>query len=447
MQTHPLSPLDGRYSSKVSELSEIFSEFGLMKYRTIVEIQWLLFLSEKKIAPEIPEMVKIGLVTVMENFSDAEFKVIKDFEATTNHDVKAVEYFIQTLIPKKLWSWIHFACTSEDINNTSYGLMMKEGSIVLQNVLKQNILENLKEKSQKWKAIPMLCRTHGQTATPSTVGKEFGIFWYRLQRILKTWENTEITSKINGATGTYSAHVVAFPNIDWIELSKDFVEKKLELSWNPLTSQIESHDQQAAILNEISRASQVMIDLSRDVWAYISLGFFGQKTVAGEVGSSTMPHKVNPIDFENAEGNLKLARGIARTLAEELPVSRWQRDLTDSTLQRNFGLVFGHFLLALKSLEKGLNKLDLKEDVILKDLQNAPEVLTEAVQTVLRAHGHADAYEQLKNFSRGQALTLEQVYEFVAQTDLPEDIKKSLLKLTPETYTGVAEKLVEDFVK
>ena len=444
---HPLSPLDGRYSSKVSEISDIFSEFGLMKYRTVVEIQWLLHLSENKIAPEIPEMIKIGLLTVMEDFSDAEFKIIKDFEATTNHDVKAVEYFIQSLVPKEFWSWIHFACTSEDINNTAYSLMLHDGLDKIGPIFEDKILSNLMKKSQSWKDTPMLCRTHGQTATPSTMGKEFGVFWYRLQQITKTLKQIPITAKINGATGTYAAHVVAFPKADWIEISKTFVEDKLGLSWNPMTTQIESHDQQAAILNEISRLSCVLIDLCRDVWSYISLGFFGQKTIAGEVGSSTMPHKVNPIDFENAEGNLKLARGIARTLSDELPISRWQRDLTDSTLQRNFGLVFGHFLLALKSLEKGLNKLEIKEDKLLQDLQNAPEVLTEAVQTVLRAYGHADAYEQLKNFSRGRALNLEQVYEFVSQTDLPQEIKDKLLKLTPETYTGLSEALVDKFVK
>jgi adenylosuccinate lyase len=268
-----------------------------------------------------------------------------------------------------------------------------------------------------------------------------------MERIIAATQDIPVFGKFAGATGNYAAHMAAFPKKDWAKLSKEFVEKRLDLNWNGMTTQIESHDGQAAILNEISRLSSVIIDMCRDIWGYISLGYFGQKVVAGEVGSSTMPHKVNPIDFENAEGNLKLARGIARTLADELPISRWQRDLTDSTLQRNLGLVFGHFGLALASLMKGLGKLEIKKNVLKKDLQNAPEVLTEAVQTVLRAHGHADAYDQLKKFSRGQALTLPQVHEFIAQTKLPEADKKRLLELTPETYTGASESLVELLLK
>jgi adenylosuccinate lyase len=256
-----------------------------------------------------------------------------------------------------------------------------------------------------------------------------------------------VFGKFAGATGNFAAHTAAFPKKNWARLSQEFVEKRLDLDWNGMTTQIESHDGQAAILNEISRLSNVLIDMSRDIWGYISLGYFGQKVVAGEVGSSTMPHKVNPIDFENAEGNLKLARGIARTLADELPISRWQRDLTDSTLQRNLGLVFGHFGLALASLQKGLGKLELKKDALKKDLNNAPEVLTEAVQTVLRAHGHADAYDQLKKFSRGHALTLKQIHEFVKKSNLPEAAKKSLLSLSPETYTGASETLVDEFLQ
>ncbi len=441
-----LSPLDARYASKVAELAPIFSEFGLMRYRTIVEIEWLIMLSEQNIAPAIPESLQTALSMVGANFSLEEFNKIKEIEKITNHDVKAVEMFIRELVPEKYWPWIHFACTSEDINNLAYGLTLTQGRDTLLNVVDE-VIEDLKQKSLEWKAIPMLCRTHGQTATPSTMGKEFAIFWDRANTILQSIENLPITGKINGATGTYSAHVAAFPDVDWVQLSHDLVTDKLGLTWNALTPQIEPHDQQALLLNEMGRLSNVLIDLSRDVWGYISLGYFGQKVVAGEVGSSTMPHKVNPIDFENAEGNFKLARGIGRTLSDELPISRWQRDLTDSTLQRNFGLVFGHFMLGLKSLLKGLGKLEIKETKLLQDLQSAPEVLTEAVQTVLRAHGHADAYDQLKNFSRGQALTLKQVQEFVAQTDLPKEEKDRLKKLTPETYTGLAEKLVDQFVE
>lgn len=442
---NPLSPLDGRYAGKIATLMPIFSEFGLMKYRTIVEVKWLLFLSDQKIAPEIDPVVRIGLEALCENFTDAEFQQIKDIEATTNHDVKAVEYFLRELVPKPLWSWIHFACTSEDINNTAYALMLKEGKEVIVTAM-ETLQGDLKNKALDWKGVPMLCRTHGQTATPSTMGKEWAVFWYRTQEILKTIKATPVSAKINGATGTYSAHFTAFPETDWIALSRDFVENHLELTWNPLTTQIEPHDKQAALLNRLGVASSIYIDLCRDVWSYISLGFFGQKTVAGEVGSSTMPHKVNPIDFENAEGNFKLARGIGRTLADELPISRWQRDLTDSTLQRNFGLVFGHFLLATESLKKGLGKLEIKEEALLKDLQAAPEVLTEAIQTVLRAHGHHDAYEQLKAFSRGHALTQAQVIEFVEQSDLPAAEKERLRILTPETYTGLAEALVDQIV-
>lgn len=440
-----LSPLDDRYHDKVKILDSIFSEYGLMRYRTIVEIQWLLFLSEKEMAPTMPEALKAGLEIVQQEFSRDEFDKIKTIEKTTNHDVKAVEYFIRELVPKNYWSWIHFACTSEDINNLAYALMLREGREIMLDEL-DAVLDDIRTKAVDWKAVPMLCRTHGQTATPSTMGKEWAVFHHRLTMVMQTLEALPILGKINGATGTYSAHVAAFPDQDWIALSESFVETHLNLDWNPLTTQIESHDKVAELLNTLGSACSVLIDLSRDVWGYISLGYFGQKTVKGEVGSSTMPHKVNPIDFENAEGNLKLARGIARTLSDELPISRWQRDLTDSTLQRNFGLVFGHLLLALKSLQKGLGKLEIKENKLKSDLQGAPEVLTEAVQTVLRKHGQADAYDQLKAFSRGRALNLQEVQTFIDQTDLPGEAKASLKKLTPETYTGLAEQLVDEFL-
>lgn len=443
---YPLSPLDGRYASKVSEIGPIFSEFGLMKYRTRVEIEWLIFLSDNNIAPQISPELKIGLETVMDNFSETEFQKIKSIESTTNHDVKAVEYLIRDLVPEKFWPWIHFACTSEDINNTAYGLMLRDGVRSITHILDDRIVDDLRQKSVDWKAIPMLCRTHGQTATPSTMGKEMAVFYYRINGLMEALSSVNFMAKINGATGNYAAHLVAFPELDWIELSQEFIEDRLNLGWNPLTTQIESHDGQVAVLNNFSQLSSVMIDLCRDIWGYVSLGYFGQKVVAGEVGSSTMPHKVNPIDFENAEGNCKLARGIARTLADELPVSRWQRDLTDSTLQRNFGLVFGHFLLAIKSLEKGLGKLEIKPDKLLQDLQKAPEVLTEAVQTVLRKNGHHDAYEQLKNFSRGSVLSFEDIQQFIEGLDIDKADKKRLKKLKPETYTGLSEDLVEAFL-
>ncbi|MCF7812041.1 adenylosuccinate lyase [Candidatus Gracilibacteria bacterium] len=438
-----LSPLDGRYAQKVAELEPIFSEFGLMWARTTVEIEWLLFLSEKKIAPKLdPKKLR----TLQVKFGEKEFQAIKKIEAKTNHDVKAVEIFLREYIPKNMWSWIHFGCTSEDINNTAYALLFQKGmGIVLASL--DTVMDDILKKAKQWKSVPLLSRTHGQPATPTTMGKEFLVFLSRLEQASSGWVNLPFPAKFSGATGTFAAHVAAFPKVDWISFSQEFVEEKLELDWNPLTTQIEPHDGQALALNELSLASTILIDLCRDIWGYISLGYFGQKVVKGEVGSSTMPHKVNPIDFENAEGNLKLSRGIARVLADELPISRWQRDLTDSTLQRNFGLVFGHFLLGLKSLLKGLGKLEIKKDRLEEDLKNAPEVLTEAVQTVLRAHGHADAYDQLKKFSRGKALSLKEIQKFIDSTDLPKTEKARLKKLTPQTYTGLAEKLVSFFTE
>lgn len=440
-----LSPLDGRYNSKVKELGPVFSEFGLAKARTKVEIKWLIFLSEKQIAPALSSAARNTLQCVSTGFDETHFTKIKEIEKNTNHDVKAVELFLRHYVPETHWSWIHFACTSEDINNLCYGLILKEGRKIILKVSKM-IQEELKQKALAWKSVPMLCRTHGQTATPSTIGKEFAVFWNRARIVTESLETQDITGKINGATGTFSAHLVAFPDEDWIKLSQEFVEERLDLAWNPLTTQIEPHDQQAALLNDVSSYANILIDLCRDVWGYVSLGYFDQRMVKGEVGSSTMPHKVNPIDFENAEGNFKLARGMAQTLGNELPISRLQRDLTDSTLQRNFGLLFGHFLLGLKSLKKGLIKLELREDVLRADLEKAPEVLTEAVQTVLRAHGHHDAYEQLKNFSRGKVLSLEDIRNLVDELDLPEVEKEKLKKLTPDGYIGLSEELVERFV-
>lgn len=439
----PLSPLDDRYANKVTELEPIFSEFGLMRARTIVEAKWLMFLSEKKLAPKVDDK---KLTKLIENFGEKEYKAIKKIEATTNHDVKAVEMFLRECVGKDAWSWIHFGCTSEDINNTSYALLFQEGMGVILETF-DDVMDDILGKAKDWKGVPMLSRTHGQTATPTTLGKEFLVFLSRLEQITGSWLDLPYPAKFSGATGTFAAHNSALPKVDWLAFSQEFVQEKLGLDWNPLTTQIEPHDGQAMVLNEFCLAGNVLIDLCRDIWGYISLGYFGQKVVKGEVGSSTMPHKVNPIDFENAEGNFKLMRGIARTLADELPISRWQRDLTDSTLQRNFGLVFGHFLLGLKSLHKGLGKLELKKERLAEDLKAAPEVLTEAVQTVLRAHGHADAYDQLKKFSRGKALSLEEVRKFVDSTDLPKAEKDRLKKLTPETYTGLAEKLVDTFIE
>lgn len=441
--THPISALDGRYSKKVSELSLIASEFGLMRYRIQVEVAWLLFLQKQQIVPAEVDLQK--LATVVEKFDDAEFEKIKTIEATTKHDVKAVEYYLRDFIDESAWSWIHFACTSEDINNIAYALVVKDSLDVVRQVLRDAIIGNLKQKAKGWKAIPMLARTHGQPATPTSMGKELAVYVHRLESIETRLQSVSIMGKINGATGNYAAHSVAFPNVDWISLSKEFIES-LGLSWNPLTTQIENHDYQSEVLDHISRVCSVLCDLCTDVWGYISIGYFGQKTVAGEVGSSTMPHKVNPIDFENARGNFKLTRGIARTLSDELPISMWQRDLSDSTLQRNFGLVFGHFLLGLKSLENGLNKIEIKEEVLQRDLANNPEVLTEAIQTVLRKNGHSDAYEQLKELSRGKKITVEEIHAFIQTLKITDADKENLLKLTPETYIGKSTELVEQFL-
>lgn len=442
-----LSPLDGRYHAKVAEIAPIFSEFGLAKYRSHVEVEWLIFLSDKNIAPSLSAAEITGLRNLIQNFSQENFQAIKTIEKTTNHDVKAVEVFLQKYTEERFHPFIHFGCTSEDINSTSYALTLRDGAEKILGFFEENILEDLKAKSLEWKEIPMLSRTHGQTATPTTLGKEFAVFYSRLNKIFDQTKNIHFSAKFAGATGNFAAHMSAYPDQDWVQLSEEFVTERLNVNWNPLTTQIEPHDDQAALMNELSRLSTVMIDLCRDVWSYISLGYFGQKVVKGEVGSSTMPHKVNPIDFENAEGNLKLARGIARTLSDELPVSRWQRDLTDSTVQRNFGLVFGHFLLALQSLKKGLGKIQLRADKLLENLTSSPEVLTEAVQTVMRANGHTDAYDQLKAFSRGQALTFAQVQEFVDQLDIEDADKVRLKELTPEKYFGASIELVEKFVK
>lgn len=441
-----LSPLDGRYRSRVELLLPIFSEYGLARYRTQVEIEWLIFLSEKNMAPPLSNQETTALKSIYFDFSESDFAEIKAIESRTNHDVKAVELFLQSKCDSRFHPFIHFGCTSEDINSTSYALMLKDGHAVVTKFL-LDIAQDLQQKSIDWKGVSMLSRTHGQTATPSTVGKEIFVFYRRLKNLLIWTESNQIkfSAKFGGATGNWAAHHVAFPEKDWLSLADEFVTQRLGINWNPVTTQIEPHDDQALLLNELTRASGILIDLCRDIWGYISLGYFGQKVIEGEVGSSTMPHKVNPIDFENCEGNMKLVRGIARTLADELPISRWQRDLTDSTLQRNFGLVFGHFLLGLKSLQKGLGKIEIKESMLLRDLQKAPEVLTEAVQTVMRKHGHQDAYDQLKKFSRGQVLSLEAVQTFINQIDIDETDRKRLLALLPENYTGLSEIIVDRF--
>ncbi len=441
----PLSPLDGRYNSRVAELEPITSEFGLMRYRVQVEVLWLKQLEEIGLFETQNSDFWDTLHFLYTNFDHKSYEAIKKIEETTNHDVKAVEYFIRNYVPENLWAFIHWGCTSEDINNTSYALMLRDAKVILVYEL-EKAQDMLKKLTKEWKSVGMLSRTHGQSATPTTVGKEILVFVKRLERKIEQIKAQEILAKINGATGTFGAHSVAMPDVHWPELSQKFIEEKLELQHNPVTTQIEPHDAAAELMYSVSATCSIVIDLCRDFWGYISLGFFGQKKKEGEVGSSTMPHKVNPIDFENSEGNMKLTRGIATTLAEELPISRWQRDLTDSTLQRNYGLVFGHFVLGIKSLQKGLGKLELNGEKIENDLENNPEVLTEAIQTVMRREGDANAYEKLKDLSRGEKMTPESIKSFIEKLKINPQAKEKLLNLTPSKYRGLAEVLVEMYL-
>lgn len=443
-----ISPLDGRYADKVSSLAPIVSEFGLIKYRVAVEIEWFKFLFSKAEfgLPQLAPSDITLLDEIVSEFSVDDAKRVKTIEATTNHDVKAVEYLIKEKIAgnqllNQQREFIHFACTSEDINNTSYALMLKElkEQVLLPELTK--LTTQLSSLSNDYRDIAMMCRTHGQPATPSTMGKEFYNVVYRLQRQLKQLSAQEILAKINGAVGNYNAHLVAYPNVAWNQLAQEFIEMKLGLSFNPFTTQIEPHDYQAEIYDNLRRINTILIDLSRDVWAYIGINYFKQKVKAGEVGSSTMPHKVNPIDFENAEGNLGLANALLTHLAEKLPISRWQRDLTDSTVQRNIGVAIGYMLLGLSSLSKGLGKLEINPSVIAADLDNNWELLAEPIQTVMRKCGMENAYEKLKDLTRGKKVDAAGIQLFVAGLDLPEAEKAKLAELTPHNYIGLAAKL------
>ena len=443
-----INPLDGRYADKVSSLAPIVSEFGLIKYRVAVEIEWFKFLFSKAELglPQLATSDIALLDKIVSEFSVDDAKRVKAIEATTNHDVKAVEYLIKEKIAdnqllNQQREFIHFACTSEDINNTSYALMLKElkEQVLLPELTK--LITQLSSLSNDYRDIAMMCRTHGQPATPSTMGKEFYNVVYRLQRQLKQLSAQEILAKINGAVGNYNAHLVAYPTVAWDQLAQEFIETKLGLSFNPFTTQIEPHDYQAEIYDNLRRINTILIDLSRDIWAYIGINYFKQKVKAGEVGSSTMPHKVNPIDFENAEGNLGLANALLTHLAEKLPISRWQRDLTDSTVQRNIGVAIGYMLLGLSSLSKGLGKLEINPSVIAADLDNNWELLAEPIQTVMRKCGMENAYEKLKDLTRGKKVDAAGIQLFVAGLDLPEDEKAKLAALTPHNYIGLAAKL------
>lgn len=444
-----ISPIDGRYADKVNTLRPIFSEYGLIRYRVQVEVRWLQALAKHALIKEVAsfsEEAEQILNAIVTDFSEADAQRVKTIEKTTNHDVKAVEYLLKEKISgcpelEKVSEFIHFACTSEDINNLSYALMLSEGRTIL--------LEQMSECINAIKAIakdtanqPMLSRTHGQSATPTTVGKEFANIAARMQRQHTQLAAVAVLGKINGAVGNYNAHDVAYPDVDWPQFAKDFVES-LGLTFNPYTIQIEPHDYIAEFFHALARFNTVLLDFDRDIWAYISLGYFKQKTIAGEVGSSTMPHKVNPIDFENSEGNLGIANALFGFLADKLPVSRWQRDLTDSTVLRNIGVGIAHTSIAIQATLKGMSKLQLNAEAIEADLDTNWEVLAEPIQTVMRRYGIEKPYEKLKELTRGQRLTPAQMHAFIETLAIPLEAKTALLALTPQSYTGYAKDLAQ----
>ena len=453
-----LSPIDGRYASKVDSLRPYLSEFGLIHARVTVEVRWLQTLANHADIHEIQPFsaaTNERLDAIVANFSEADAMRIKDIERTTNHDVKAVEYFLKEKIAdidalKDAGEFIHFACTSEDINNLSHALMLKSGRDVLAQTM-QKIIDEIAALAETHADQPMLSRTHGQTASPTTVGQEMANVAYRLARQIKQFKQVELLGKINGAVGNYNAHLSAYPEINWPAHSQAFVES-LGLSFNPYTTQIEPHDYMAELFDALRRFNTILIDFNRDVWGYISLGFFKQKLKEGEVGSSTMPHKVNPIDFENSEGNLGIANAVLAHLGEKLPISRWQRDLTDSTVLRNMGVGFAQSLIAFEACSKGIGKLELNAQRILEDLDNAQEVLAEPIQTVMRRYNIEKPYEKLKALTRGQAMTREMMVDFVNGNELegvPAADRARLATMTPATYTGNAAeqaKQIQDLI-
>jgi adenylosuccinate lyase len=441
-----LSPLDGRYQSKLDALRPYFSEYALIKHRAWVEVEWLKALSAAK---DLQEIAPFSASTISEldaaiaNFSEADAAQVKAIEARTNHDVKALEYWLKekfdaNIEVKKASEFIHFACTSEDINNLSHGLMLKIARDKVMLPFLADLIKRLSELATQLADTPMLSRTHGQTASPTTMGKELANVVYRLQRQQKQLKNGEILGKINGAVGNFNAHLSAYPDFDWESFAKKFVEN-LGLTHNPMTTQIEPHDYMAELYDCLSRINTILIDLNRDIWGYISVGYFKQKVKAGEIGSSTMPHKVNPIDFENSEGNLGLANAILRHMAEKLPISRWQRDLTDSTVLRNMGVAFGYTLLGYDSCLRGLNKLEINTAKLAEDLDNSWEVLAEPIQTVMRRYGIENPYEQLKELTRGKGgINKTSLHAFISNLNIPAEAKKSLLEMTPASYIGRA---------
>lgn len=440
-----ISPVDGRYGSKVSVFREIFSEYGLIRNRVTVEIRWLQKLAAHPGVTEVPQFSAEAnkvLDSLVNEFSLQDAERIKDIERTTNHDVKAVEYFIKEKIAgvpelHAVTEFVHFACTSEDINNLSHALMLREGLDHGLLPAMDRVVDKLAQLAHDHAEQPMLSRTHGQTASPTTVGKELANVVHRLRRQVKQVRETELLGKINGAVGNYNAHLSAYPEIDWAVNAQEFIES-LGLDWNPYTTQIEPHDYIAELYDAIARFNTILIDLDRDIWGYISLGYFKQKTVEGEVGSSTMPHKVNPIDFENSEGNLGIANALFSHLSAKLPISRWQRDLTDSTVLRNLGVGFAHSLIAYEATLKGLGKLEINPARLDEDLDHAWEVLAEPIQTVMRRYNIEKPYEKLKALTRGKAMTPEVIKNFVESLDIPEQAKAELMALTPGRYIGNA---------
>lgn len=445
-----LSPLDGRYASKTESLAPVFSEFGLIRYRILVEIEWLAALCAEPGIPEARLLTEAELTTLRKigrGFSPEDGLRVKTIEATTNHDVKAVEYFLKeklkntSLLP--LTEFLHFACTSEDINNLAHALQLRDGIAILARE-QEKIITTLKTMAVEYADIPMLARTHGQTASPTTVGKEIAIFADRLQHQSERIAGITLTAKLNGAVGNFNAHLAAYPEVDWTALAATIIEKRFGLRQNRYTTQIEPHDTVAELFHALIRWNTVLLDLDRDIWTYISMGYFGQKTVKGEIGSSTMPHKVNPIDFENSEGNIGIANALFGHLAEKLPVSRLQRDLTDSTALRNMGSAFGYTMIACQSTLKGLGKLSINTARLAGDLDNAWEVLAEPIQTIMRKNGIDNPYEKLKDLTRGQAVTREILQAFIGTLELAPEDKARLLAMTPASYTGLAASLARE---
>ena len=445
-----LSSVDGRYAGKTAALRPICSEFGLIHRRLIVEIRWFQSLASYAAIPELPalsEQAGAFLESLIVDFDEAGASRVKEIESVTNHDVKAIEYYLKeqfSEIPELAANaeFLHFACTSEDINNLSYALMIKDAQADVVSGMFANLDSALSDMVAAYAGQAMLSRTHGQTASPTTLGKEIANTLQRLRRQVKQMAGQEYLGKMNGAVGNFNAHISAYPDVDWPALARQFVEA-LGLSWNPYTTQIEPHDWMAELFQSLTRYHTILIDLSRDIWAYISIGYFSQKTVEGEIGSSTMPHKVNPIDFENAEGNLGVANALLDHLALKLPVSRWQRDLTDSTVLRVIGTAYGHSVVAMSSLLKGLSKLEVNSDRLDGDLDASWEVLAEPIQTVMRRYGIENPYEQLKSLTRGKQITQADLESFIKGLDLPDEARRTLLALTPELYTGNAEQMAK----